>query len=672
MQDVGEIIKDENRKIAEENIILAEKNKKLIPKLGLKVIAQNAERYMAIYLGKNIVFLDSFQFMSSSLDKLSKNLPEDKFIYTSEYFPDSEKLKLMKRKGVYPYDYMDSFSKFSDKKLPRREDFYSLLNDEEISDDDYQHAKDVWNTFEINDIGEYHDLYLKTDVLLLADVFENFRVACLENYELDPAHYITTPGLAWDAMLKMTSINLELINDIDMHLFIEKGKRGGISYIANRYMKANNPYMKCYNPEDDTTYIIYLDANNLYGWAMIQPLPYGGFRWVEPKFYDKKVEGIGYIYEVDLEYPSDLHHLHNDYPVAPQKMVVTDDMLSPYCKMIKEKFGISSGNVQKLIPTLNNKEKYVLHEKNLELYLSLGLRLKKVHRALQFREGAWLKEYIDFNTEKRKYAKNSFEKDFFKLMNNSVFGKTMENIRKRCNIHLETDPDHFLRQTAKPTFQSCKIFNENLVAVEMVKDRVMLDKPIYVGMSILDLSKTLMYDFHYNYIKPKYGDKAILGFTDTDSLLYRINTEDIYEDLYIDKDLFDNSDYPKSSKFFFSENKKLIGKFKDEAAGQPIIEFGGLKSKMYTYKTETKNEKKAKGVKKNVVKRDLQHEDFLQCLRNSSMMRHKMKSIRSDHHQISSYQINKISLSCFDDKRYILDDGIASYAYGHYKTIDKN
>ena len=206
----------------------------------------------------------------------------------------------------------------------------------------------------------------------------------------------------------------------------------------------------------------------------------------------------------------------------------------------------------------------------------------------------------------------------------------------------------------------------------MVKDRVRLDKPIYVGMSILDLSKTLMYDFHYNYIKPKYGDKAILGFTDTDSLLYRINTEDIYEDLYIDKDLFDNSDYPKSSKFFFSENKKLIGKFKDEAAGQPIIEFGGLKSKMYTYKTETKNEKKAKGVKKNVVKRDLQHEDFLQCLRNSSMMRHKMKSIRSDHHQISSYQINKSSLSCFDDKRYILDDGIASYAYGHYKTIDKN
>ena len=319
MQDIGQIIKDENRKIAEENIILAEKDQKLMPKLDLKVIAQNAEKYMAIYLGKRIVFLDSFQFMSSSLCKLADNLPEDKFIYTSEYFSDERQFQLMKRKGVYPYDYMDSFSKFSDKKLPQKEDFYSLLNAEDISDDDYQHAKDVWKTFNISNMGEYHDLYLKTDVLLLADVFENFRVACLENYKLDPAHYITTPGLAWDAMLKMTSINLELINDIDMHLFIEKGKRGGISYIANRYMKANNPYMKCYNQEDDTTYIIYLDANNLYGWAMIQPLPYGGFQWVEPKFYDKKVDGIGYIYEVDLAYPSELHHLHNDYPLAPQK-----------------------------------------------------------------------------------------------------------------------------------------------------------------------------------------------------------------------------------------------------------------------------------------------------------------------------------------------------------------
>ena len=306
--------------------------------------------------------------------------------------------------------------------------------------------------------------------------------------------------------------------------------RGGISIITHRYAKANNPYMKFYNSEDDTTYIMYLDANNLNGWAMIQPLLYGGFRWVEPKFYDKKVEGIGYIYEVVLEYPGELHDLHNDYPCAAEKMIVKDEMLSPYCKKIKEDYKISSGNVQKLIPTLYNKEKYVLHERNLELYLSLGLKLKKVHRVLQFREKPWLKPYIDFNTEMRKNAKNSFEKDFFKLMNNSVFGKTMENIRKRCNVYLETDPDHFLRQTAKPTCKGCKIFHENLVAVNVMKRRLLLNKPSYVGMCILDLSKILMYDFHYNFIKAKYGEKAILLFTDTDSLCYIIKTEDVYED----------------------------------------------------------------------------------------------------------------------------------------------
>ena len=210
----------------------------------------------------------------------------------------------------------------------------------------------------------------------------------------------------------------------------------------------------------------------------------------------QKKKGIGHIYEVDLEYPKELHDLHNDYPCAPEKIKVSDGMLSDYCREIKNKFKISSGNVNKLIPTLCDKKNYVLHEENLKLYLSLGLKLKKIHRVLEFSEKPWLKQYIDFNTEKRKHAKNAFEKDFFKLMNNSVFGKTMENIRKRCNIKLETDPDHFLRQTAKPTFVSCKIFHENLVAVHMKKKILKLDKPSYVGMCILDLSKVLMYDFH--------------------------------------------------------------------------------------------------------------------------------------------------------------------------------
>ena len=283
-----------------------------------------------------------------------------------------------------------------------------------------------------------------------------------------------------------------------------------------------------------------------------------------------------------------------------------------------------------------------------------------------------MKKYIDFNTEKRKMAKNSFEKDFFKLMNNSVFGKTMENLRKRSNIKLITDQEHFNKLTRQPTYVSSKIFDENLVGVQKKKVRLVLDKPSYVGFSILELSKTLMYDFHYNYIRKKYPDAKLL-FTDTDSLVYHIKTEDVYEDLFVDRHLFDNSDYPESSKFYFADNKKVIGKFKDEASGDPITEFVGLKSKMYSYKTENKDcdhgteNKTAKGVKKNVIKRELCLSDYRDTLFNCTTMRHKMRTIRSEYHQISSYQINKVSLSPFDDKRYILDDGITSYAYGDHK-----
>ena len=269
-------------------------------------------------------------------------------------------------------------------------------------------------------MGEYHDLYLKSNILLLADVFENFRKTCLQYYKLDPCHYFTCPGLSWDAMLKMTDIKLELMVDIDMFQFVEKGMRGGISYIANRYGKSNNKYMKTYDKKAPSKYIMYLDANNLYGWAMSQYLPTGGFKWMTEKQIDKidlakykKDSKKGLILEVDLECPKKLHNLHNDYPLGLEKVKVTEDMLSDYSKNIAKKYKISTGLVHKLIPTLSNKEKYVLHYRNLQLYTDLGLKITKVHRVLEFDQSPWLKQYIDFNTNKRKNAKNAFEKDFF-------------------------------------------------------------------------------------------------------------------------------------------------------------------------------------------------------------------------------------------------------------------
>ena len=287
-------------------------------------------------------------------------------------------------------------------------------------------------------------------------------------------------------------------------------------------------------------YIMYLDADNLYGWAMSQYLPTGGFRWMTEKQIDKidlakykEDSKKGLIVEVDLEYPEGLHNLHNDYALGPEKVKVTNDMLSDYCKNISEKYNISTGLVSKLNPTLEKKEKYVLHYRNLQLYIDLGLKVTKVHRVLEFNQSPWLKQYIDFNTEKRKNAKNDFDKDFFKLMNNSVFGKMMKNIRKRVDVRLVTDEKKLLKLASKPTFVSSKIFNENLVAVHKIKETLTLNRLAYVEMCILDLSKTLMYDFHYNFIKKKYGDKAKLLFTDTDSLTYEIEAEDVYQDFWI-------------------------------------------------------------------------------------------------------------------------------------------
>ena len=446
-----------------------------------------------------IVFKDSLKFMSSSLGALVNNLPKDAFKNLLKYFTPKQ-AEILKQKGFYPYEYMNTEEKFNDRKLPPREAFYSKLSGRGIKEKDYNHAWNVWKTFKMKTFKEYHELYNITDVLLLADVFENFRDICLKIYGLDPVYYFTAPGLAWDACLKMTNIDLELLSDPDMLLMFEKGIRGGISIISNRYGEANNKYMgRGFNKNKPSKYLMYLDANNLYGCAMSMKLPTHGFKWLTSgemeKLYDNQIiqiwEKTPCILEVDLEYPENLHDLHNDYPFCPERVE---------CK----------NGVEKLIPNLRNKTKYVIHYKNLIQCLKAGMKLKKIHRGIKFIESDWMKPYIEKNTNLRAKAKNNFEKDFFKLMNNSVFGKTMENIRNRVDVKLVNTEEKLRKLVAKPNFRSRKIFSENLISVHMKKTSLTMNKPVYLGMCILDLSKTIMYDFHYNYIKPKYGESETI------------------------------------------------------------------------------------------------------------------------------------------------------------------
>ena len=462
-----------------------------------------------------------------------------------------------------------------------------------------------------------------------------------------------------------------------MLMMFERGIRGGISHISKRYAEANNTYMDNYDPDKPSSFIQYLDANNLYGWAMSQPLPTNGFKWMKNLTVDSVIKILekeqarkqggfggrhgphGYIFEVDLEYPTELWQKHNDYPLAPERLNID--------------------GVEKLICHFKPRKNYVVHFVNLRQYLEMGMILTAVHRGISFNQSPWMEPYIRKNTELRKCAANSFEKDFFKLMNNSVFGKTIENIRKRQNIILVDDRAKALKLSSRPNFDRATIFDPNLVAIHMKKADVYFNKPIYVGQAILDLSKTLMFDFHYNYILKKYSSKKTAGgfrgdaihpvelfFTDTDSLMYHIQTDDFYKDISQDiEEKFDTSDHPPDHKsgILTGVNKKVIGMFKDEVAGKQITHFVGLRPKLYSFKIENcRGVKKCKGIKKNVVKKGINFEDYVQCLFSGEKQMKSMKIIRSENHDIYSKEINKVALSCDDNKRKVMEDKIQTLA----------
>ena len=330
------------------------------------------------------------------------------------------------------------------------------------------------------------------------------------------------------------------------------------------------------------------------------------------------------------------------------------------------------GGSSKLIADLCDKSNYVVHYRNLKLYTRLGMQVTKVHRVIAFDQSSWLSRYIELNTEMRKQAKNPFEKDFFKLMNNSVFGKTMENTRNRIDLSLVNESHQLLKKTKLPRFLRTRIINEDLVSVQCSATRVKLNKPIYIGFCVLDISKTLMYNFHYDVIRARYGGGAKLCFTDTDSLLYWIRTDDIYSDMNEQIELYDTSEYPVSHPLHSTHNKKVLGKMKDEMAGQVISEFVGLRSKMYSILTARGIEKRtAKGIKKATIRKCLRHVMYIDCLWSGKSSRELVRNIRSINHKLYSTVQRKVALSSFDDKRFVLSDKRTTRAHGHYHNFKR-
>ncbi|XP_072400401.1 uncharacterized protein [Diabrotica undecimpunctata] len=543
---------------------LAQNNEKI------DVIAQTKEKYISFTklllvdrgdLERNIYlklrFVDSFRFLPHSLDNLSKTLNDNQCLELQKYCRSNEEFGLLRQKGVFPYSYLDNFSKLGEVSLPTQEEFFDILKGEGISDEKYLRAKRVWEVFNCNTLGEYSDVYLKSDILLLADVFENFRHNCLFNYKLYPAQYLTAPSLSRDAMLRKTNVQLELLTDIDMLHFFKKGIRGGISQCSNRFAAANNQYCGNYDCSKPTSYILYLDATNLYGYAMSQFLPHGDFRWlddVEITHFDclsvDDESPKGYVLEVDLAYPETLHDFHNDLPFCPENLIPPNS------------------KDPKLVLTLLPKNKYIIHYRNLKQCTEQGLKVTKIHRILEFSQSLWLKPYIELNT--------------------------------------------------------------NL---------------------------------------PKYVDNVALLYTDTDSLILHIQTENVYRDIKENLHLFDTSNYPADNIFNIPKTPSVVGKLKDEFKGKPITNFCGTGAKAYCVTlSNNDNLKKAKGISKNVINKSLTFTDYKQVVDNTNAkIYRKMYTFKSHLHEMYTEIKNKVALISHDDKRYVIPGTINTLAWGHYK-----
>ena len=339
----------------------------------------------------------------------------------------------------------------------------------------------------------------------------------------------------------------------------------------------------------------------------------------------------GWILEVDLEYPPELHKEYNGYPLAPEKKAVKKEWMSDYQKRLIEDLDLKHPDSVKLLLTLEDIKNYVVHYTNLQFYLKMGIKLKHMHRVLEFEQECWMEPYIRMNTEFRKKAKNDFETDFYKLMNNSVFGKTMENLWKCVDIKIvcSDETNKIKKLVASLLYARHVIFSNDMVGIEMRKSNLLLNKPVYTGMTILDNSKILMYDYYYNVLKKEYGERCELLYTDTDSLMSLIETEDYYKDVERRKRLYDTSNYPKEHPLHSNVNKKVLGKMKDECAGTYSRICG----------TETENV-----LHPCVVKKEIKHEQYKEVLFGAKQLRHGMNILRSEGHEIYGMYINKISL----------------------------
>ena len=521
-------------------------------------------------------------------------------------------------------------------------------------DEEIQRTMDIIKRFNIKNGEELTEIYLKSDVLLLACVFEKFIKVSVNEFGINPLYCVSLPGYTWQCGLKYTGINLQTLQDKDMILLLENNIRGGISSVmGDRYIKS-----------DDNKKILYIDANNLYGHSMSQYLPYDEIKFdnnvtLEDIINTPDDSNIGYFVEVDLKYPDNIKQKTKNFPFAPMNKKINPNDLNDYMKEIKPDTYTST---KKLICDFSDKKNYLVHYRMLKFYIRHGMIVDKIHNIISFRQSRWLEKYINFNTQKRNKAKNDFEKDFYKLLNNAFYGKTMENIRNRLKIKFIKKDDYreIIKQQTKLTFNGIHKSYENCDSYTFKQNEVLMDKPIYLGFSVLELSKLLMYETYYDKLQPYFGQKNIqLHYMDTDSFVLSVNTKDIIKDLKNLENIFDFSNLDKNHEIFSNKNKKVIGKFKIETPKNIWIdEFVCLRSKAYSFKckSEDENKNKIKGISKSQSK-NIKFDEYYNCLFGNEYQRECDNYIlRAINHDMILQKVKKSTLSIFDDKRCYINN----------------
>lgn len=647
------------------------------------LIGKSGENIMSMNLfGNRMIVMDSVNHLSASLASLVDIMKKsDKPLrLTARWLgEDPVGVELLSRKGVFPYQYVTGEDVLvNTTKLPPAEQFYDDLKESRVDPEDYGHAQRVWSHFGCLNLMDYMTVYLKSDVTLLADVFENYRFFFLSKFGLDSARYLSLPGLSYDCMLKYTKCGLDFIYDLETYNFLKRGLRGGVSMIPHRYAKANNPQLDDYDPEEPTSHLVYLDCNALYSSIMTKKMPYRGLKWTTKTVEEMRkiledytpASNVGYYVECDLKYPAEIHDLTKDLPLAPEHRLVTEEMLSPHARRLSEKFGIKTDRTPKLLSTQYDKEKYICHVENLQYYIEKGMILQEVHRVLQFKQKAILKPYIDLCiNERNRPGVTTDEKSMWKLCCNAIFGKTITNVEKKNNLRLLSDDKKVLRAIRNPRFKHADVVNPKIVKICSSKKKNLVTTPYYVGVTILELSKLLLMKIHYDHFLAKYGRfRLTLCMTDTDSLLYHIRTEDLHRDLK-EMGIVEFGNYPKDHPYYDTKNAGKLFYLKDESGGTAIKSFVGLRAKSYSleYVDEKNNKITGKGIPRHKLK-EIKHVEMLRVLNENCTTTVVSNHLRSFKHTMFSIEQEKVALSPLDNKRYVCDDGINTLPYGHADT----